>query len=200
MLSGAQMQMQSDSQHVVRQTVMAKWRWQWRLRLRWRWRWQRCECSTTTAASGSAVVLSQRHLPHEVAPETRRRRLEVPTMWMKQLAKQNAEKCYGNGNCVGVGGRVCVGVWVSVGCCWARYTKSVCSMGHYWVVYGSNGCLPFPPLPHKPMARCCDAKRTFKFSTAGTSECCRRAVGQVLFLQANLKSVTRWLLKAKCVC
>lgn len=29
---------------------------------------------------------------------------------MKQLAKQNAEKCYGNGNCVGVGVRVCVSV------------------------------------------------------------------------------------------
>lgn len=82
MLSGAQMQMQSDSQRVVRQTVMAKWRRQWRLRLRlrWRWRWQRCECSTTTAAAAFAVVLSHRHLPHDVAPETRQRRHEVPTM------------------------------------------------------------------------------------------------------------------------
>lgn len=158
MLSGAQMQMQSDSQRVVRQTVMAKWRRQWRLRLRlrwrWQWRWQRCECSTTTAAAAFAVVLSHRHLPHDVAPETRRRRHEVPTMWMKQLAKQNAEKCYGNGNCMGVGVGVCVGVGgLLLG---KRYQECVQHWGitgWYMAVMAVFLFLPFPPVYGKMLRR-----------------------------------------------
>lgn len=102
------------------------------------------------------------------------------------------KKCYGNGNCVGVSVGVGVGELLLLG---KRYQECVqhegALLGGIW--YGSNGCLPFPSLPPSPgsTARCCDAKRTFKFSFAETSECCRRAVGQVLSLQANLKSVTR---------
>lgn len=122
------------------------WRLWWQLR--WQLRWQRCECSTTTAAAAYAVVLSQRHLPHDVAPEARRRRHEVSHDVNEAASKTKCRKS------VMVMVIVWVWVWVSVGCCccWARDTKSVCSMrGHYWVVlYGSNGCLPFPSLSPLP--------------------------------------------------
>lgn len=127
------------------------WRLWWRLwwQLRWQLRWQRCECSTTTAAAAYAVVLSQRHLPHDVAPETRRRRHEVSHDVNEAASKTKCRKS------VMVMVTVWVWVWVSVGCCccWAKDTKSVCSMrGHYWVVYGMAVMaaflfLPFPPPP-----------------------------------------------------
>lgn len=88
----------------------------------------------------------------------------VETMCMKQLAKQNAEKCYGNGNLCVCGCRCAAGQD-------AKRVPAAWGINGWW--YLVVMALTLPP---QSISRCCDAKRTFKFCSKGTSECCRRAV------------------------
>lgn len=128
------------------------WRLWWRLwwQLRWQLRWQRCECSTTTAAAAYAVVLSQRHLPHDVAPETRRRRHEVSHDVNEAASKTKCRKS------VMVMVIVWVWVWVSVWVGWLllgkRYQECVqhegALLGGIWMaVMAAFLFLPLPPPP-----------------------------------------------------